>query len=126
MKRLLLAVASVALLGFALTPSARADEWNKRTTVTVNTSIQVPGKVLAPGTYVIKLLSSPSDRHIVEVFNADETALETMFLAIPNYRLTPAKDTVLTFGEASLGEPKPLRAWFYPGDNFGQEFAIRK
>ncbi len=126
MKRLLLVLASVGLLGVGLTPNVRADQWDKRTTLTVHEAIQVPGKVLEPGDYVIKLLSSPSDRHIVQIFNADETELQTTILAIPNYRLEPKDDTVFTFWEMPPGQPRALRAWFYPGDNFGQEFAYPK
>ena len=126
MNRLLLAVASVGLLGVALTPSARADEWNKKTILTVNESIQVPNKVLPPGKYVMKLLDSPSNRHIVQIFNADETHLETTVLAIPNYRLQVTGKTTFQFWETPPGQPKALRAWFYPGDNFGQEFAYPK
>ncbi|HEV2690994.1 MAG TPA: hypothetical protein VGV35_20705 [Bryobacteraceae bacterium] len=126
MNRLALAVASVGLLGIALAPSARADEWNKKTILTVNETIQIPNKVLPPGKYVMKLLDSPSNRHIVQIFNGDETHLETTILAIPNYRLEPTGKTVFTFWETPPGQPKALRAWFYPGDNFGQEFAYPK
>ncbi|MGP0071380.1 MAG: hypothetical protein ACLPWF_05535 [Bryobacteraceae bacterium] len=126
MTRFVLAMASIGLLGVALAPSGRADEWNKKTTLTVGESFQVPNKVLPPGTYVIKLLDSPSDRHIVQIFNADETQLQTTILAIPNYRLQPTGKTVVTFWETPPGQPKALRAWFYPGDNFGQEFAYPK
>jgi len=126
MKRLLLALATIGLLGTALAPRARADEWNKRTTLTVNETIQVPGTVLPPGKYVVKLLSSPSDRHIVQIFNAEENEVLTTILAIPNYRLKPTGDTVFTFWETPPGNPRALRAWFYPGDNFGQEFAYPK
>jgi hypothetical protein len=126
MKRLLLAVASFGLLGVGLTPNARADAWNKKTTMTVNEAIQVPNMVLPPGTYVIKLLDSLSDRHIVQIFNADETEIQTTILAIPNYRLKPTGDSVFTFWEMPPGQPAALRAWFYPGDNFGQEFAYPK
>ena len=126
MNRLALAIASLGLLGAALAPTVRADEWNKKTIMTVNESIQVPNKVLPPGKYVMKLLDSPSNRHIVQIFNADETHLETTVLAIPNYRLEPTGKTVFTFWETPPGQPKALRAWFYPGDNFGQEFAYPK
>src|SRR5580698_8464350 len=126
MTRFVVAMASVGLLGVALSSSARADEWNKKTVMTVNEPIQVPNKVLPAGTYVIKLLSSPSDRHIVQIFNADETQLQTTILAIPNYRSQPTGKTVFTFWETPPGQPKALRAWFYPGDNFGQEFAYPK
>ena len=33
---------------------------------------------------------------------------------------------MFTFWETPPGQPKALRAWFYPGDNFGQEFAYPK
>lgn len=126
MKRFLLAVASIGLVGIGLTPNARADVWNKKTVLTVNETIQVPNKVLPPGKYVIRLLDSPANRHIVQIFNGDETELQTTILAIPNYRLQPADKTVFTFWEMPPGQPKALRAWFYPGDNFGQEFAYPK
>lgn len=82
--------------------------------------------VLPAGTYVLKLVDSPSDRHIVQIFNEDQTRLQTTILAIPNYRLRPTGDTVITYWETPPGTPRALRAWFYPGDNFGQEFAYPK
>jgi hypothetical protein len=126
MKGLVLAVASVGMLGIALAPAAQAGEWDKLTYLTVNEPIQVPNKVLPPGKYAMKLLDSPGDRHIVQIYNSDLTHLETTVLAIPNYRLEPTGKTVFTFWETPPGQPKALRAWFYPGDNFGQEFAYPK
>ncbi len=126
MNRLVLALATAGLLGVAVAPTARADEWNKRTILTVNEAIQVPNMVLPPGKYVMKLMDSQSNRHIVQIFNADETHLETTILAIPNYRLEPTGKTQFEFWETPPGQPKALRAWFYPGDNFGQEFAYPK
>jgi hypothetical protein len=126
MNRLAIAIASVGLFGAAVAPNLLADEWNKKTILTVNESIQVPNKVLPPGKYVMKLLDSPSNRHIVQIFNADETQLQTTVLAIPNYRLEPTGKTQFQFWETPPGQPKALRAWFYPGDNFGQEFAYPK
>jgi len=126
MDRILLAVASLGLLGLAWTPTARATTWDKKTILTVNETIQVPHATLPPGTYVMKLFDSPSDRHVVQIFNADETEVLTTILAIPNWRLKPTGDTVFTFWEMPPGQPRALRAWFYPGDNFGQEFAYPK
>jgi LPXTG-motif cell wall-anchored protein len=111
----------LAVAGF--TAPARADEWDKKTIITINDPVQVPNKVLEPGTYVFKLLDSQSDRHIVQIFNQDESHLITTILAIPNYRLQPTGKTKLAFWETPAGQPVALRAWFYPGDNFGQEFA---
>jgi hypothetical protein len=118
------AASCLGLLAFA--PSAMADQWNKRTIITVNEAVQVPGKVLQPGKYVMRLLDSPSNRHIVQIFNEREDQLQTTVLAIPNYRLRPTGDTEFQWWETPAGQPKAMRAWFYPGDNFGQEFAYPK
>jgi hypothetical protein len=126
MNRIALAVASIGLLGAALAPNARADEWNKKTILTVNEPLQVPNKVLPPGKYVMKLMDSPSNRHIVQIFTGDDMHLITTVLAIPNYRLQPTGKTQFGFWETPPGQPRALRAWFYPGDNFGQEFAYPK
>jgi len=117
---------AVGLFGAALAPTLHADQWNKRTIMTINESIQVPGRVLEPGQYVMKLLDSPSNRHIVQIFDKDEQHLITTVLAIPNYRLQPTGSTQFGFWETPVGQPKALRSWFYPGDNFGQEFAYPK
>lgn len=117
-----LALASLAAV-MAFAPLAKADEWNKRTVLTVKETIQLPNTVLPPGTYTFKLLDSLSDRHIVQVFDKDGMHLITTVLAIPNYRLQPTDKSEFLFWEVPAGQPPALRAWFYPGDNFGQEFA---
>jgi hypothetical protein len=117
---------AVAVLGATVLPGVRADEWNKKTIVTFSQAVEVPGKVLAAGTYTFKLLDSPSDRHIVQIFNADGSQIITTILAINNYRLQPTGDTVMKFSETPGDAPEALRAWFFPGDNFGQEFVYPK
>jgi hypothetical protein len=124
--RILTLAAFAGLLSVATVPNLRADEWNKKTILTTTEPIQVPNQVLQPGTYVMKLVDSNSDRHIVQVFDKDEQHLITTVLAIPNYRLKPTGKTAFQFWEVPAGQPRALRAWFYPGDNFGQEFAYPK
>ena len=121
-----LAVFGVGLLGTALVPKAHADAWDKKTIVTVNEPVIAGNKVLQPGTYVWKLLDSQSNRHIVQIFDRDQRHLQSTILAIPNYRLQPTGKSQFAFWETPAGVPKAVRAWFYPGDNFGQEFAYPK
>jgi hypothetical protein len=112
------------LLAAVLVGPARADTWNKKTIVTFSQPVEVPGNVVLPaGKYVFKLADSLSFRHIVQIWNEDETNLLTTILAIPNYRLEPTGETVIEFHERPGTQPQALRAWFYPGDNFGHEFA---
>jgi len=120
-------------LSFALLPNVQADEWNKKTVITVNEPVQLPScctpshtVMLQPGEYVLVLVDSLSDRHIVRVFDKDQQHVITTILAVPNYRLQPTGKTVLQYWEVPAGQPRELRAWFYPGDNFGQEFVYHK
>jgi hypothetical protein len=125
-------VLCAAIIATAFSPSVKADDWNQKTVITFSQPIETPGvhikgwAVLPAGTYVFKLLGSPSDRHIVQIFNQDETVVYATVLAIPNYRLRATSKTVLTFRETPPGQPDVLRAWFYPGKNFGEEFVYPK
>jgi hypothetical protein len=121
-----LAVTGVALIGTSFVPKAHADEWDKMTIVTVHEPIIAGNKVLDPGTYVWKLLDSQSDRHIVQIFDKDQQHLQTTVLAIPDYRMQPTGKTQFAFWETPAGVPKAVRDWFYPGDNYGQEFPYPK
>jgi hypothetical protein len=124
--RTLVILFAAALLGSTVLPNTRADEWDKKTIITFSQPVEIPGKVLPAGTYTFKLLESPSDRHIVQIFNADGTQLITTVLAINNYRMQPTGETVVKFTERAGDAPEALRGWFYPGDNFGQEFVYPK
>lgn len=123
---------SMGLMAALFAPSAGADAWNRKTTITFSAPVEIPGVhlkgwgVLPAGTYVFKILDSLSDRHIVQIFNQDETTIYATILAIPNYRLKATDKTVMTFRERAAGEPEALRAWFYPGRNWGEEFVYPK
>jgi len=121
-----LSIFCAGLLSVAAGPKAYADEWNKDTKFTFSQAVQVPGRVLPPGTYVFRLLDSPSDRHIVQIFNETGQKLITTVLAIPDYRLQPRGHTVIAFDERLKAQPEAIKEWFYPGDNFGQEFVYKK
>ncbi len=125
-------VFGIAVMSAVIAPGAKADDWNRKTTMTFSGPVEIPGvhlkgwSVLPAGTYVFKILNSQSDRHIVQIFNKDETAVYATILAIPNYRLRATDKTVVTFRERPAGEPEALRAWFYPGRNWGEEFVYPK
>jgi hypothetical protein len=108
-------------------PRVVADERNKKTIVTFSHPVEIPGgKVLPAGRYVFKLLDLASDRNIVQIFNEDQTHLYANIVAIPNYRLRETDETVMTFRARAPGSPEAIRAWFYPGANWGQEFVYPK
>ncbi|MEP7352543.1 MAG: hypothetical protein ABI824_04865 [Acidobacteriota bacterium] len=105
--------------------SLLADDHDKQTTLTVNETVSVPGKVLGPGKYVMQLNDSSTDRNIVQIYTEDKILVATI-MAIPNRRTTRPDKTVLTYWETPSGQPPALRAWFFPGDFVGQEFVYPK
>jgi hypothetical protein len=120
-KMLLVCVAVVAML-----PAAKADEWSQKTKFTFSGPVEIPGQILPAGTYVFKLANSQSNRHIVQVFNQDENHVFGTFLAIPDYRMRPSDNPMIRFEERSAGSAPAIKAWFYPGRNYGHEFVYPK
>ena len=117
------------LVALAVPCTVNADTWDKKTIVTFSQPVEIPGvgaHVLPAGRYLFKLMDSLSDRNIVQIFNEDQTHVYATILAIPNYRLRATDKTVMTFRERAAGSPEALRAWFYPGANWGQEFVYPK
>src|SRR6266850_5215225 len=110
-------------LAFVAAPATHADEWNRSTRFSINQQFQVPNATLDANTnYVMKLLDSPSERHVVQVFNDDQSRLLSMFIAISSEQMRPAEGTEFTFMEVDPGYAKPIQKWFYPGRTIGLEF----
>jgi LPXTG-motif cell wall-anchored protein len=120
--RIMLPIVTLGLTAGLVAPHANADEWNKKTILTVNQTIQVTDTVLEPGQYVLQLLNSSSERHVVQIFNRDQSHIIGTVIAIPTHRVEPTGHSQFTFWETPNGYAKAMRDWYYPGDNFGQEF----
>jgi hypothetical protein len=117
--------AGLALLP-GMAPRALADAWDQRTIFAFSGPVEIPGQVLAAGTYVFKLADSSSNRNVVQVFSKNEKHLYGTFLAVPDERLKPAGKPIITFDETPAGSPEAVRAWFYPGENYGHQFVYPK
>jgi LPXTG-motif cell wall-anchored protein len=121
--RLSLGILCATLFSVAL---LHADQWSKSTKFTFKEPVQVPGQVLPAGTYVFRLMNSSSERHVVQIYDETDQHLIATVMAINNYRLEPKGSTVVLFSERAGGTPDAIKEWFYPGDNFGQEFVYPK
>ncbi len=114
------------LAALSLAPLCQADTRDKKTTISITDPIEVPGKVLVPGTYVFKLLDSSSNRHIVQILNQNESQTYALTFTAAAHRVFPTDKTVLTFYEGKGDSPRAVRTWFYPGEVDGQEFIYGK
>src|SRR5580700_3703079 len=119
-------LAGLGFPGGGMVQRATADDWDQRTVFTFSGRVEIPGQVLPAGTYIFKLADSSSNRNIVQVFSKNEKHLYGTFLAIPDQRLQPTRKTIITFDERAAGAPEAVKAWFYPGQNYGHQFVYPK
>jgi len=119
----------LTVVGVLVASNAKADNSDLKTTFTFAQPIEVPGvgqHLLPAGTYVFKLLDSPVDRHIVQIFNQDESQVLTTILTVTNHRAHATGKSILTFSERPAGEPEALKAWFYSGEHYGEQFVYER
>jgi len=103
-----------------------AGEYDQATKLTFNEPVEVPGHVLAAGTYWFTLMDSDGDRDIVQIWNEDRSQLVATIFTVADYRYQPTGKTVINFAERPGDHPEAIEAWFYPGEEFGHEFVYPK
>jgi hypothetical protein len=123
---LIQAGAITALVACFAPLTIHADDYDKKTIVKLEQPTEAPGIVLQPGTYVIKLVNSSSDRHIAEILNEKMDHLYALTFTAAAAKVQRTGKTVLTFYEGTQGRPQALRRWFWPGETDGQEFVYPK
>src|SRR5215813_5155561 len=123
LRSITLAVLLVLPLATSIPADAQSYEWAKKSVITLQDLSEVPGMVLEPGTYVLKAdENGTSPRTVVQLLNRDESQILTSFLAVPDNRLRPETDVVVTFFSGVTEGPRPIQTWFYPGEMNGYEF----
>jgi len=122
--RVLVACSFVTLGAAAV--AANQGSLNNRTVMTFSQPVEVPGKVLPAGSYTFELHDSPSNRHLIEIFDQEGTKLITTVFAVPNYRAKQSEDTIVKFAEVPAGQPQAIRVWYYPGETVGHELVYSK
>ena len=102
------------LLTLSLGSGAKADDWNKKTVVTFEQDVEIPGWVLPAGTYVFKLLNSSSSRFIVQVWDQDEMHLITTLMTVGDSYPNPTGRSyfVLDTSQTDEGFPPAVVSWF--------------
>ena len=121
--RMTFAIMAIAMLLTFSAVTAKADQFDKRTLLTFNQPVEVPGLVLEAGTYAFSRVGD--NPNVVRISSPDGAHVYATLLTVSDYRLDPAEATVITFEERPSGNPKAIKSWFYPGDNTGEEFIYR-
>jgi len=126
LRMLTLALLAASIVAPAWARQSGLQNVSKKTTVTITRSMEIPGQVLQPGTYVFKVMDIVGTRNIMQVTNAEETKVFATIIAVPNYRIAPTDNSVVQYKEEAAGKPNALRAWFYASEKAGLEFVYPK
>jgi len=126
MKTKLLNAISIAatflVVSLSFSPSLQAQSTFSRIThVNFSGPVEIPGMILPAGDYTFELAPG-IQTNVIQIRDKDNVRSIALLLTIADYRMTPTSDTVMLFRERAAGSPQALRAWFYPGENYGHEF----
>ena len=117
----------VLLLAFLMVlPAARANQADQATKVTFNQPVQIPGRVLAAGTYWFILPDNLPEHAQVRIYNADQTFFYGTVFTINAERRQATDKSAFTFAAHDSAQPQALISWFYHGDTIGHEFLYPK
>lgn len=124
-KRNIIGLALAAVLcALSLSSGVMADDWNRKTVVTFDQDVEIPGWTLPAGTYVFKLLNSSSNRFIVQVWDQDEMHLITTLMTVGDSYPNPDGHSyfVLDTSQTDEGFPPAVVSWFFAGSDEGRDF----
>jgi hypothetical protein len=117
-------VVAAVLFTLSLVCNVKADDWNKKTVVTFEQNVEIPGQVLPAGTYVFKLFPSNSQRFLVQVWTEGESELLATLVTVgDSYPNESGKSYfVLDTTGTDEGYPPAVVSWFFAGGNEGRDF----
>lgn len=111
--------------GMWLLPAkAGAQDVQRRAKMTLTEPAEIPGTVLQPGTYVVKVLDYKDEKEIVQFSTEDDKTVIATVLAIRDRRVrTDDGQTGFIYFQRLEGSPIALKSWYYAGDEWGEVFA---
>lgn len=118
-------VAAVALVGLFASP-AQADQCNELTMLTFNAPVALPGVTLPAGTYRFAHLECGTTNHILTVTSEDGSRVYATLLTNSIDRAAATNRPEVIFAEMPRGVPEALTAWFYPGEEAGDQLVYPK
>jgi LPXTG-motif cell wall-anchored protein len=121
---LFLIAAGLSLLPATVNASSNVQ---RRSKMILNEPVEIPGAVLQPGTYMVKVMDFKDEKEIVQFTSEDEQNVIATVLAIRDRRArTDDGQTGFTYFQRGEGNPIALKSWYYAGDEWGEVFAYPK
>ena len=117
-----IALCGVLLLSSVLPPALQASTGEEISIFHFRAPVQLPGRVLPAGSYLFRLAQSDSEMNVVEIKNPQQTKLYGVFLVKPEFHLRLPKRSTIIFEPRAHGQPLAIRAWFYQGSRYLNDF----
>lgn len=116
------------LIWMAVAPQVQAQDESQPMTITFGQSVQIPGRILPPGTYIFqrRMIGVAADSNLIEISNANSTRVIAFIQTLPATRKNISGDVELTFATNPEGQPPALVSWSLPGSLGGHEFLYSK
>ena len=124
--KMLMVLISVGLFWVIAAPRARGVEKTWGTTLHISEPTEIPGHVLPPGDYYVKVLNGKETRSFVQFMNSGGTEVVATVLAVPDYRVKTAEKEQFVYFQRPGGTLPALKSWVYQGNNWGVEFVYPK
>ena len=85
--KLVVAAFCFILIASVMAPVSKAQNGDRKTVVTFNEPIEIPGNIILPaGTYFFKLLNQDSGRWVVQIFDEHQTKTFATLITIEDFR----------------------------------------
>ena len=118
-------IASAVVTGAALLLGASAAQGQyeqTKATLVLADRVEVPGAILEPGNYLVRIADQQSTRNVIVFQSPDGTRTYATTIATPHRGEQVAHESEFTFYRMPEGQPRVLRSWFPANDVNGQDF----
>jgi LPXTG-motif cell wall-anchored protein len=125
----ILATLFLVAAGLSLLPArvSASDNVQRRSKMILTEPTEIPGTVLQPGTYLVKVLDYRDEKEIVQFTSEDDKTVFATVLAIRDRRVRPDDgQTGFIYFQRLEGNPIALKSWYVAGDDWGEVFAYPK
>jgi LPXTG-motif cell wall-anchored protein len=115
-------IATPAALSLLIAGAASAQYEMTKSTLAISDRVEVPGAVLEPGTYLVRVADQQANRNVIVFQSPDGTKTFATAIATPHRGAKEPSNSEFVFYPTASGETRVLRTWWAHDNVNGQDF----
>lgn len=115
-------IAVPAVLSLFVAGAATAQSEQTKSTLAISDRVEVPGAILEPGTYLVKIADVQANRNVIVFQSLDGTKTFATTIATPHRGAREPANSEFVFYSTASGETRVLRTWWAHDNINGQDF----